>query len=179
VREASNDTNKQGFAYSDIANKIPPNEKEKLDNHFRSVNPEFGEAFDRFSVHTKYIEEFIDKTQKDESFPKSIFRAIDLLEPIILGMKWQIRITPTLNSFFTGDCPVFYTNLRESNAEFLFPISSNSIFCASNNQNISEGIFLEENNKFITMVRDIFAKQCTELYFSMKAKWLVDFFNKR
>lgn len=179
VQEATRNTNNQGFSYADIASKIPPNEKEKLDEHFRSVNPEFDESIVRFSVPTKYIEEFSDKTQKDESFPKSIFRAIDLLEPIILNMKWQIRITPNLNSFFTGDCPVFYTDLREPNAEFLFPISSNVIFCASYNKKMPENIFLEESYKFVVSVREAIAQNCKEIYFSIKAEWLVDFFNKR
>jgi hypothetical protein len=179
VQEASKDTNKQGFSFAELATQIPPNEKKKFDEHFRLVNPKFDESTGRFSVPTKYIEEFSDKTQKDESFPKSIFRAIDLLEPIVLNMKWQIRITPTLNNFFTGDFPVFYTNLRNPNAEFLFPISSNTIFCASNNQNLSENIFLEKDYEFVVSVRDIFARQCRELYFSLEAKWLVDFFNKR
>lgn len=179
VQESSKEANKQGFSYADIASKLPPNEKKKFEQYCRSKNPEFDESTGRFSVPTKYVEEFGDKTQKDESFPKSIFRAVDLLEPIILNMKWQIRITSALNKFFTGDEPVFYTNLREPNAELLFPISSNAIFCASNNQNLTEDIFLEENDKFVTEVRDIFAQQCRELYFSTQAKWLVDFFNRR
>jgi hypothetical protein len=94
-------------------------------------------------------------------------------------MKWQIRITSALNKLFTGDVPVYYTNLRNPNAELLFPISSNAIFCASNNQNLSETIFLERNDKFTVKIREIFAENCEDLYFSMEAKWLVDFFNKR
>ena len=179
AQKAPEDTNKQGFSYADIASKIPPNEKKKLERYFRSVNPAFDESTDRFSVAPKYLEEFSDKIQKNESFPKSIFRAIDLLEPIILNMKWQIRITSALNKLFTGDAPVYYTNLREPNAELLFPISSNVIFCASNNQNLSETIFLERDDKFIVKIREIFAENCEELYFSREAKWLVDFFNKR
>lgn len=179
VKESSKETNSQGFSYAEIARKLPSDQKKKFENHFRSVNPEFDESTVRFSVPQKYVEEFSSKTQKDESFPKSIFRAADLLEPIILNMKWQIRITPGLNKFFTGDCPVFYTNLREPNAEFLFPISSNAIFCASNDQTMSENIFLEENYNFVVKIREAFAKQCNELYFSMESKWLVDFFNKR
>lgn len=179
VEESTKSTNEQGFSYAELAEKLPTDQKTKFEQYFRSFNPEFDESTGRFSVPTKYIEDFSHKTQKDESFPKSIFRAADLLEPIIMNMKCQIRITPTLTKFFTGDCPVFYTNVKESNAEFLFPISSNTIFCASNNQKISETIFLEESYEFVNLVREIFAKQCKELYFSTESKWLVDFFNRR
>lgn len=179
VQESSKGTNKQGFSYAELASKLSINQKKKFDQYFRSINSEFDESTGRFSVPQKFVEDFSNKTQKGESFPQSIFQAADLLEPIILNMKWQVRITPVLNKFFTGDCPVFYTNLREPNAKFLFPISSNAIFCASHNQNLSEIIFLEESYEFVTKVRDIFARQCKELYFCMEAKWLVDFFNKR
>jgi hypothetical protein len=168
AKKAPENTNKQGFSYADIASEIPPNEKKKLERYFRSVNPAFNESTDKFSVPPKYLEEFSDKTQKDESFPKSIFRAIDLLEPIILNMKWQIRITSALNKLFTGDVPVYYTNLRNPNAELLSPISSNAIFCASNNQNLSETIFLERNDKFTVKIERFLLKIVKNFIFLWK-----------
>jgi hypothetical protein len=73
AQKAPENTNKQGFSYADIASEIPPNEKKKLERYFRSVNPAFNESTDKFSVPPKYLEEFSDKTQKDESFPKRYF----------------------------------------------------------------------------------------------------------
>lgn len=176
---ATQDTNLRGFSYAEIVKSIPLREKEKLERFVRSENPNFDEATFRLTMPPKFIEEFIKKTQKDETFPKSIFRAIDLLEPIILNMKWQLRITPNLHKFFTGEHPVTYTDLRHPNAELLFPISSNAIFCASNNQKLPEIIYLERNFEFVRKVREEIVKHCNEIYFSMEAKWLVDFFNKR
>ena len=94
-------------------------------------------------------------------------------------MRWQIRLTPALHKFFTGDNPIYWTDLREPNATLLFPISSNALFCASSDQTTPEVIFLEKNYKFVVKIREAIAQQCEELYFSMEAKWLVDFLNER
>jgi hypothetical protein len=165
------------FSYQSIAREIPVDEKEKLDRYIDSVNPEFDKSIGGLSLPQSYLEKFNDKVQKDESFPKSIFWAIDVLEPIILKMKWQLRITPPPYKFFTGDVPVIWSDLREPNATLLFPISSNAIFCASNNQATPEIVFLEKHYEFVMRVRRAFAEECQELYFHTKAKWLVDFFN--
>jgi hypothetical protein len=167
------------FSYQSIASEIPVDEKEKLDRYINLVNPEFDKSTGGLSLPQSYLEKFNDKVQKDESFPKSIFWAIGVLEPIILKMKWQLRITPPQYKFFTGDVPVIWSDLREPNATLLFPISSNAIFCASNNQTTPEIVFLEKHYEFVMRVRKAFAEECQELYFHTSAKWLVDFFNGR
>jgi hypothetical protein len=172
-----NDANQTGYSFASITQNMPQDEIDKLEAYAKSVDPKFDKATGRLTF-PGYMEKFKEKSSKDKSYPESIFRGIDKLEPAILNLKWQIRTTPLMHKFFTGDDPVYWTNLREPNPLFLFPIATNVIFVASADPKFQEMAFHDRDPKFFYDVRKYFIEKCTELYFSREARWLVDHFNK-
>jgi hypothetical protein len=179
LKKTVKDAEDQGFSYAEMTSRLSPAEKEKADAKILSLVPDFDINDDRLPLPPEFLEAFRTKAQRNEFFPKSIFKDIDTLEPKLLNLKWQIRITPPLHKFFTGDDPVYWTSLQKPNPVLLFPIASNVIFVASGHPTgFNEGIFHEKNDKFINDVKKYFVQKCTELYFSSEARWLVEYFNK-
>lgn len=167
-----------GYSYGDMEKDIPENQKEKIERHLYQLNPNFDKVAGRISISPEFSEDLRKEKETDKSFSEGIFRSVDIVAPFILKMKWQIGKTINPHSFFTGDDPVTWNNLRNPNALLVFPISSDTVFCGYNKQ-VSEKIYLINDHKYVEAIRHVFAEKCSEIYYSRQVKWLVDFFNKR
>ena len=170
-RETAEDT------YRSVVSHLSAEDKAALDRQTQKTDPEFN---DSIAVHLpeNYLKNYERETLENESFLQTMFGLIDEFAQIILRMKWQLRVTDP-DRIFTGDAPVYWSDLNEPGANLLFPISSRAIFYATLNWTISETVFFEHRKEFISIIRDGFARQCKELYCSNHQRWLVDFFNKR
>lgn len=178
VRVTTEKFKNQSFSYPSVVSHISIEDKAELDRQLQAMNPEVDGTFTGVRLPENYLKNFEKQTLQNEAFPKMMLWTVDQFAPLLLQMKWQLRIT-SADQVFTGDDPVGWSDLNKTEATLIFPVSSNAIFCATNTQTIPETVFFEERDKFIAVVRDGFARHCTELYFSRQLRWLVDFFNKR
>jgi hypothetical protein len=172
------DTNRDGLSFAEMTKTAPPEEKERVLSQLRVIDPDFDEETGRFALPPKFSADFIYKGIRGEAYPKGIFSTVDWFSKLLLAMRWQIRLLPPAYLLPTGDEPVYWTDLREPNAVLLFPISSNAIFCAYNQPDSLEMIYLEENpDEAAAHAIRIFASKCQELYFSRQDENLVDLLN--
>lgn len=166
----------QGFRYSDLTQSLTDEEKERHDAWARSIDPDFDPENGFITFPEEIIDIIIDNPTEFSSFPATVFHGINALEPLILSLKWQVRLTPPAHRFFSGDDPIFWTNLKQPNPVILFPIATNAIFVASGDRNFFEGIYLDSNYKFLSDVRECFRNKCSEIYCSFEARWLASYF---
>lgn len=171
------ETNRTGLSFAEMTKTAPPEEKERVLSRLRAIDPDFDEQTGRFSLPPKFAADFTDKGIKGEAYPKGIFSTVDWFSKLLLSMRWQIRLLPAAHILPTGDEPVYWTDLREPNAVLLFPISSNAIFCAYNQRDTEEMIYLEENPEAADHASCALASKCQELYFSRQDENLVKLLN--
>ena len=177
VRSTNQKIKDQPFTYRSVVSHLTAEDKAALHRQTQKTDPEFNDST-AVRLPENYLKNYERETLENESFLQTMFGLIDEFAQIILRMKWQLRVTQP-DRIFTGDAPVWWSDLTEPGANLLFPVSSRAIFCATLNRTILETVFFEHRKEFISIVRDVFARHCTELYCSDHQRWLVDFFNKR
>lgn len=154
-----------------------------------SMNEEYQKTLKKEENRIK-ISEIIKNSKESlkcgESYPLSIVTGAKKVAEIIGKMYWRFLIAPDALPFLTSDRPVFYTKLDEEKSEVIFPLSSKVMFSASwidfTNKywKKTENDFWEVNDETVIEERKCIASiAIEEVYFSRKAKWLVNFVNNR
>ena len=164
------ETNRIGVSFAEVTQTATAEEKEAFLGRLRETDPSFDEETGRFGLPPKYAADFTDKQIKGEAHPKGIFSTVDWFSKLLLQMGWQIRVLPAENNLPTGDEPVYWTDLREPSAVLLFPICSNAVFCAYNQKDCQEIIYLDENPEVVDHVNRTLASKCQEFISRSKMK---------
>jgi len=179
VRTTVTETNRDGVSFAEATQTVAAEEKNRFLRHLRTRDPSFDEQTGRFSLPPKFSADFIEKQIKGQPYPKGIFSTVDWFSELLLRMRWQIRSLPEEHILPTGDEPVYWTDLREPDAVLLFPIASNAIFCAYNQRDSEEMIYLDEDPKIVTHASRALASKCQKLYYSIEDENLVNLLNEK